>query len=219
MNASKAKTLILYLLLFFGAWTLTEIFLSDKLQHLLPDPALFHLVKDGVIKNLLWTLPALLLIRRYEKSACVPLGEMFKSRVRWRIVLPVLLLFTAYLLTGAYLQKGHIALSGSFRPWQLLPILFVGITEEAVFRGWILNVTVRREKPLPALMLSALLFLIIHFPIWIHDGVFLQTFADFSFLSVFALGAIFGWLFLRTRNLFAPILLHMYWNLLITLFY
>jgi len=49
--------------------------------------------------------------------------------------------------------------------------------------------------------------------------VFLQTFADFSFLSVFALGAIFGWLFLRTRNLFAPILLHMYWNLLITLFY
>ena len=149
----------------------------------------------------------------------VRLKDMFALKVRLLRYFPVLLLFTVYLIVGAFLQKGRLALSETFGLSDLIIVLFVGITEETVFRGWLLNSTVsERRKWLPVIA-NSLMFLLIHFPVWIHDGVFVENFRNFSFLSPLILGIIFGWTFIKSRSIWVPIILHMYWDLLVFMFY
>jgi len=96
-------------------------------------------------------------------------------------------------------------------------VLFVGITEESVFRGWLLNATLERWGRWPALIVNSLLFLAIHFPKWIVSGEFVYAFTSFGFAEVIALSLLFGWSFVRTRNLLLPIALHMVYDLAVML--
>jgi len=97
-------------------------------------------------------------------------------------------------------------------------VLFVGITEESVFRGWLLNATLDRWGKWCALIVNSLLFLAIHFPKWIVSGEFVYAFTSFGFAEVIALSLLFGWSFLRTRNLLLPIALHMFYDLVVMMF-
>ena len=97
-------------------------------------------------------------------------------------------------------------------------VLFVGITEESVFRGWLLNATLDRLGRWRALIVNSLLFLAIHFPKWIVSDEFLYAFTSFGFAEVIALSLLFGWSFLRTRNLLLSIALHMFYDLVVMMF-
>lgn len=176
-------------------------------------------VKSGVIKNIVWVLPAVLLVKRFESETYVGAKEMFTKKVNVLKYLPIFLIFTVYLLVGTFLQKGKIAISETFGLDKLIIVLFVGITEETVFRGWLLNATLgERKKPL-SVAANAVMFLLIHFPVWIHDGVFIENFRNFGFLSVLILSVIFGVTFIKSRSIWVPVTLHMYWDLLMFLFY
>lgn len=132
---------------------------------------------------------------------------------------PIFILFTIYLFAGVLLQKGRISISASFQTSDLIIVLFVGITEEMVFRGWLLNAVVREKKKWIPVIINALLFLLIHFPKWICEGCFIENFQTLSFLSIIILSIIFSWTFIKSKNIWIPILLHMYWDLLMFLFY
>jgi len=60
-------------------------------------------------------------------------------------------------------------------------------------------------------LLNAVMFVIIHYPIWIYRA---YTFGDYalSSVSVFLLSILFSWAFIKTKNIFVPIALHMSWN-------
>ncbi|KAG1671715.1 hypothetical protein FOA52_007507, partial [Chlamydomonas sp. UWO 241] len=74
--------------------------------------------------------------------------------------------------------------------------------EEAIFRGFLLA-SLARYMPVPAAVLSSsLLFAMCHFR--------LQT-----FLPLLILGIVFSTVFLATRNLLPPILLHSAWNVFV----
>ena len=97
-------------------------------------------------------------------------------------------------------------------------VLFVGITEEMVFRGWLLNVTISEERKwLP--IINAIMFMFIYFPIWIVSGKFISSFVNLDFMIVPILSIIFSWTFIKSKNIWIPITLHMYWDLLICLFF
>ena len=96
---------------------------------------------------------------------------MFTNRVKLLKYIPVYLGFTAYLIIGAFIRKGGLAVSDSFSCSDLIDVLFVGITEEMVFRGWLLNVTVSEKRKWLPIIINAVMFLLIHFPIWIKSGV------------------------------------------------
>jgi membrane protease YdiL (CAAX protease family) len=101
-------------------------------------------------------------------------------------------------------------------------VLFVGITEEMVFRGWLLNATIKdasKSKQWAMVAINSLLFLGIHVPIWIFTNQLDIVFSSYSFLSVVALSFIFSWTFIKTKSILPAIVLHMYWDLLIVLFY
>ena len=101
----------------------------------------------------------------------------------------------------------------------MIDVLFVGITEEMVFRGWLLNITVTENRKWLPIIINAVMFLLIHFPIWIASGIFIDDFTSLNFLCVPALSIIFSWSFIKSKNIWIPITLHMYWDLLMDLFY
>lgn len=211
--------LILYSVVFYSLWTVWELWAKPFINVSVENEYISQLIKSGVVKNLVWTLPALLLVNHFKAEMYVGVKEMFTAKVSILKYLPIYLAFTVYLLGGAFLQKGGLAISETFGVDKLITVLFVGITEESVFRGWLLNALIDEKKKWVSVLVTSVMFLLIHFPIWIHDGVFVENFMSFGFLSPLAVGIICGWTFIKSQSLWIPISLHMYWDLMIFLFY
>jgi len=77
----------------------------------------------------------------------------------------------------------------------LLLVIIAPVTEELLFRGIILRGLLSRHRPALALVLTALLFGLLHANPW-------------QFLSAFALGIVFGWFYLRAGSVGLCILAH-----------
>ena len=215
--------LIVYIVVFYGLWTAWEFLIKDMISASVNNEYVSQFIKSGVIKNLFWVLPAALLVKRFDGEVYVGIREMFSTKVKvWRY-LPILLLFTVYLLGGVILQKGRITVSETFKLSDIIIVLFVGITEEMVFRGWLLNALIGKNsnnsRKWFAVTANSVMFLLIHFPVWIHSGVFIEEFRSFGFLSILILSGIFGWTFIKSRNIWIPVALHMYWDLLMFVFF
>ena len=125
--------------------------------------------------------------------------------------------FLAYILFSAWRANGGLRLYPAHFT-ECVAFIFVGLTEELVFRGWLLNALMRLGK-IPALAITSVLFLCIHFPIWLAKGYFVQAFAGMGFLVILALGVLFGLVFLHWRNLWIPIVMHMLWDVCVTVLY
>lgn len=218
---SKTTALIVYTVVFYGLWTAWEFLIKDMISASVKNEYLSQFIKSGVVKNLFWVLPAVLLVKRFDGEVYAGIREMFTTKVKvWRY-LPIFLLFTVYLLGGVILQKGGITVSETFKLSDIIIVLFVGITEETVFRGWLLNAFIGKKgnKKWLAVAANSVMFLLIHFPVWIHSGVFIEEFRSFGFLSILILSGIFGWTFIKSKNIWIPVTLHMYWDLLMFLFF
>lgn len=89
-------------------------------------------------------------------------------------------------------------------PWQVtvlaLLVVVVGpFFEELLFRGWLLGGLRRRLGDRRALIVSALLFSLIH-----GD--------PYATPALFVLGLVFGWVYLRSGSVWASTLVHAMWN-------
>ncbi len=215
---SLTAVLIIYTVLFFAAWTYFEILVKPWLNTVITNEIAAQLVSSGVIKNLVWTVPALLLARRYEGDVHIPLREMFTAKVNWLRWIPAFALLALWGVGADLLNTGTIAVSRNFGMDDVIIVFFVGITEESVFRGWLLNAAIDRQRRWTALITNSLLFLAIHFPKWIVLGEFVYAFTSFGFAGVIALSLLFGWSFARTRNMLLPIALHMFYDLIVMMF-
>lgn len=219
MIKRKKVVLIIYIIIFYSVWTIFERFGRDIIDKNIEAEFISQIVKSGLIKNLIWTLPAVLLIYHFRSDVYITLKEMVSTKVNWLKYLPVFAIFTVWILMGSILQNGKLEIVSSFGMNEVIIVAFVGLTEEMVFRGWLLNATICEDRKWGGILLNAILFLIIHFPIWIHKGIFLSSFADFSFLGIIALSIIFSLTFIKSKNILIPIALHMYWDLLMFMFF
>lgn len=70
---NKRIALTVYTIVFYTLWAIFEFAVKDKLNSLIPNEMICQFVKSGVIKNLVWTLPAILLVRRFQSEAFVSL--------------------------------------------------------------------------------------------------------------------------------------------------
>lgn len=215
----KYAALTIYTVIFYVIWTAWEFYFKPWLDTIIENEYAAQFIKSGVIKNLIWTFPAILIIKYFETDLYVGLREMFTAKVKWLKYLPIFLCFTVYLLAGVLIQNGKISVSVNFRYGSLIAVLFVGITEELVFRGWLLNGTLGAKRKWLSVTINALMFLAIHFPIWIYSGSFAENFRNLSFLCVIVLSFIFSYAFLKSKNILVPVFLHMYWDLLMFLLY
>jgi len=159
LEAQKLTPLKLgvYLFIFFAIWSVREL----VIQPVLLDP-LGNITMEVIgeaIKLLVWTLPAVLLIRHYRGDMWIGLKEMFTNKPVWfKDAYFLLLIFAPLLRAGVF---NGFAISPDFDPVRLIgSVVFVGITEELVFRGFLLNTFLKRTKIPYAIALNAVLLLL-----------------------------------------------------------
>lgn len=199
----------------FILWGGLEICIVPFLARWFDDTTIVF-IKEVVLKIVVWFVPAVLLCRHYHGHLGIQM-KLFLGKIPWSKLLPVLLLFTTFHLVSAYVEDGAVFISSSFRAADILIAVSVGIGEEMVFRGWLLNVSLR-DKTWRAVLVNAVLFLLIHFPVWIQQGLLFTYATSGAFLQIMALSVIFSWSFLKSRNMLAPVILHAYWDFLCFLF-
>ena len=218
MKKNLKITLFIYTIIFFILWTTFETFLKDKIDIIINNEYLSQFIKSGIIKNLVWTIPALILIKHYDDKMYIKLKEMFTTKINFKKILPIFLICTIYVFLGSILYNGSIKISPEFKISDLIWILFVGLTEELVFRGWLLNATFNEKKKYFCVFMNAILFVLIHFPRFINEGILIENILNLGFLQIIILSSIFSYLFLKNKNILVPIFLHMYYDLLVSMF-
>ena len=210
--------IILFYTAFWAVWCVREVWLRPIMAASLGEWE-FE-VCETILKLIVWTLPAAFCVWHYKNDVLLSWREMWTTKVKWLKYSLVLIGFIAYNVIAVFIMNGKLTVSPDFRISSLVSaVLFVGITEEVVFRGFFLNTLLEKLKPWYAVLLTAVLFLLIHFPIWIYKGILLSTILSGGFLLIMLLSVIFSWTFIKSKNIFVPIMLHMSWNLLVTLLF
>ena len=218
-NKKLLAALGIFTLWLYGAWAVFEMLLNPMLKEATDNEYILLLLRDGVIKNLVWTLPAVLLIKHFSDDMLVGMRELFGFKKAASKYLLIVLPLAAFVLLGELIRTHTIEVSSAYHPSQFIVILFVGFTEEIVFRGLYLNAAMKyadtNKKQYLAAGLNSLMFLAIHFPKWIMEGVFVNGFARFGFVTIIALSLLFSFCFVRSRNIWVPAVLHSFYDMMI----
>ncbi|MCD8165479.1 MAG: CPBP family intramembrane metalloprotease, partial [Bacteroides sp.] len=86
----------------------------------------------------------------------------------------------------------------------LIQYLLVALSEEILCRGYLLYNLMRITNRYAALVITSLIFSILHF--------FNPDFTFFSFFSIFLAGILLGISYIYTRSLWFSVSLHLFWN-------
>jgi membrane protease YdiL (CAAX protease family) len=101
---------------------------------------------------------------------------------------------------------GTIEIAANLVLFYLLAVLFTGISEEALYRGIMINVMIPKGK-WTAILFSAALFSVSHF-----SNLFFENFTVIEMIEklwlTFSSGILYGVLYLRIRNIWPLIILH-----------
>jgi len=177
--------------------------------------------------------------RRLEIGSVATLG--FRGRSRWRRdlvsgiaigLVSMAAFMVALVLLGAAVPKGAVEpgkLLGDMAKF-LLQVVCIGLFEEALFRGVVLQTLMKDMRFLAAAVLSSVLYSLLHFfqahvPVGMGSDVligfrslavcFAPVVSDPSiipaFLGLFLLGMVFAYSYRWTGALYLPIALHASW--------
>ncbi len=86
----------------------------------------------------------------------------------------------------------------------LLFFLIAALVEELIFRGYMTSLMIESFHFVPAVLISSLAFALVHIPN--------ANFTWVGFMNIFLGGVLMGILFIRFKNLYAPLGLHWTWN-------
>lgn len=208
----NVQTLILYLLFFYFIWALKELWFIDYF-HLFGETA--YALLEATAKILVWIVPIWLYVKYDLKIKPIDYFNMnvhVKKGLFWGIILSTLIglrfAIEVYLInkeTFHFLLPLDSYLDG---------FLIVGITEEMVFRGFILKEINSRISFWKANGITSLLFLLIHYPIWIHNEEF---FHFGTHIYIFLLSLVFGFIYKKTGSIWSVVLLHSFYDLFVTI--
>jgi membrane protease YdiL (CAAX protease family) len=150
-----------------------------------------------------------------DKEKFANLGFQIKNRLKdinAGLIFGFLIMGIGLILLLSLNQVEFLKLNFSFKELMLsiLVYIIVSITEEVLFRGYILRNFMYSFNKYGALILSSLLFSLMH--------GFNPNMDWFSYLNLFLAGILLGASYVYTKNLWFPIALHFSWNFFQTLF-
>ena len=150
-----------------------------------------------------------------DKQRFIELGFHTKNRLKDFIV--------GFILGGLIMGLGYLGLellgeisftqvNFSLKDLTLITFhfLIVAIVEETLFRGYILKNFLASFDKYSALIISSILFSLLH--------SFNPNISSFSLFELFVGGILLGITYIYTKNLWFPIALHLSWNLFQSLF-
>jgi membrane protease YdiL (CAAX protease family) len=208
-DATNRKIVLLwpFLLGFFLLWTLWALLLK-----LYPGLTQGGLLRAGV-RVLVWILPSCLFVWKIEGISPIDglaLRTHKMNGLSWGLSGFALLFLVSSIRYGS--RVFNLTLPHDADTW-LNPILTAPIAEEILFRGVVLRVLLTRFNTTWALTISSALFVLIHVPYWLMAGGHSFTNLLALLLSIFVLGLWFGFLFCRSRSLWASLICHTLNNL------
>ena len=209
---SDVSVLIGYLVLFYLAWTIKELWL---IEYIYSFGEIISPLLEALVKSLIWIVPAWIYIKLYLHSIPISFLKMNVNVKNWLLCgIFLSLLLGAFLILEAYLfNEVSFHFSLSFDDY-LNTLLMAGLAEEIVFRGLILQELDKRMTFLKANLITALLFLVIHYPIWIYNDIIFQS---GSHIYVFIIGLLFGFVYKKTGSLWSVIILHAFHNYILSI--
>jgi len=209
---NDVKTMIVFLLIFYFLWTIKELWLID---YIYAYGEIISPLIEALVKGVVWIFPTWLYIKYYLHND--PFGylkmnvNVFKG-LFWGVILS--LLFAFYFIFQTYIiNQQSFQFSLSLDDY-LNGFIMAGVAEEIVFRGFILQELDKRLAFWKANIITAVLFLVVHYPIWIYNDIIFQF---GSHLYVFLLGLLFGFVFKKSGSLWAVILLHAVHNFFVSI--
>jgi uncharacterized protein len=164
---------------------------------------------------LLVLIPALVYIQRVEQ---VPIVDylLMRQNVRWGVFVGVAASVVVAALIVA--QSGNVKTITlpAFSVW-INAIFGSPFAEEILFRGVALQYFARRYGAWRAVLISSVLFVVLHLPVWlILDRLGTQRLITSS-IYVFVYGVVFALLFLRSRSFWSSFIPHIINNLLVSI--
>lgn len=183
-----------------------------------PDP-----LEELIVKPLIWLTPLYFLMKR-EQTTLNSIGVTFNNF--FKVVYFVLALgfvFSAFALLVNYMKYGGLNLSaniGAQSFWVAIILSFATATvEEIVFRGYLLSRLLQfvRES-FNANLIISIAWALIHLPVAVLDWKLEPMELGIYSLIVFSFSVGVTFVFLKTKNIAAPILLHVLWQWPIILF-
>lgn len=214
----RMEVLIIYILMFFIVWTIYGL---DLFSDIYSNNAVLKIIVENSIKYIVWTVPVFILLKYvYNENPItyLKLNDNVGKGLIWGIA--VGLLIVIYHVARNYIMgDGKFYFNIDTYTW-IHRILLIGLTEEVVFRGFILQKLREELEFIYANSLSAVLFLLIHFPRWYISGILSnEKIAYFLAYSAFVLGfgLLQGYILKRTKSLWACMIIHSFNNLISTI--
>jgi membrane protease YdiL (CAAX protease family) len=209
------KPLLVYVGLFFLLWTIRATVLFRVDAGIASE--MWRHVYSNAIKFAVWVVPVFFYLRRVERRE--PFRYLKLSTTpEWkglpRAFAVAVVYFSLVLLVSLFAQGKRVALG--FDGLALASTAVSSLSEEIMFRGFLLNELRERVSFPAANATAALLFALVHAPNWLWTrGAQTQIISDL--VGVFALACLLGYLLKKTGTLWACVGAHVFNNFLASL--
>lgn len=201
----------MYTIILYSFWSLLELYLKTKI-------GIDEFTKEVYIKCVVWLVPAILIHFNFSDDMFIKKEEMYLLNKKCWIAVPMMLLLAIYIIINEYLVNGKLEINESFGINTVVEVLSIAAGEEMVFRGLFLSAILRDKKKYLSVFINSLLFLAIHFPVWIQSGTFISAFTSGGFITVLLLSCIFSFAFIKTKSIWTAVFLHFGWDFLLFIF-
>ena len=201
-----------FLVLFYSVWTIKELWL---IEYIYSFGKIISPLFEASIKSIIWIVPTCLYIKYFlytNPNNYLKMNVNVKKGFFWGIVLSLL-------LGSCLILEEHIFNGISFKfelsfDDYLNTFLIAGLAEEILFRGLILQELNKKITFWKSNVITAILFLVVHYPIWIYNNI---IFHYGSHVYVFFIGLLFGFVYKKTSSLWSVVILHAFHNFILSI--
>lgn len=183
-------------------------------------------VDEFIAKPLVFLGPLLWYVVKIEKRDLISLGLTTKNLfMNLYVGIGFGFVFALEGIAANAIKYGKIQINpiAAFEQYGMVMLLVLSVatavSEEILNRGFLFGRIMEKTKNLPkAVILSTLLFVLLHVPILVTSLHLQGTMLILFFLTDFILGMANSLLYYNTKSLLAPILVHVFWNMTVALY-
>lgn len=210
----KNLKFILLGIVFILIWTFNILVISPKVDVIFAEP--YNLIIRTFLKLIIWVGYGLFFINKYNKDLKIKKEELFKFKEKKLTLKLVLLIITISFLIMLFICKGiyinDFTIDDFFNKF-----LLVGIEEELVFRGLILNGLSKKDKFAKASVITSILFALVHIPLYIRSELLLSDII-LNCLKIVVISCFYNGIFNETKSIWPIVIFHSFWDISFFLF-
>ncbi|OGG12030.1 hypothetical protein A2Z00_03285 [Candidatus Gottesmanbacteria bacterium RBG_13_45_10] len=182
-------------------------------------------VDEFISKPIVFVLPVLWYVLKKEKDTLESIGLTLKNffpSVYIGLGFGMVFAVEGLLAHIIKYQKFDVTPITAFQQYGFFLLILsvaTAFSEELLCRGFIFSRVYRKTNNLPlAALVSTILFLLLHVPILVTVNKLTGTTLALYFVTDFVLGFANSILYYNTKSLVAPILVHLFWNMTVSLY-